>query len=583
MWRILNSLVMMAVVLAATITGGARAQDGQQGTPGPAVYAEALGQANLRSGPGIEYAGVGEITAGTRYRVVAQHSYVPWLQIEYPPASGNTAWVYADLVAITGSLGWVPVTGDFPPLTPPASTLTPTRAASATSTPGTPSTTAAPPTAATGSPAPPSATPAGPLAITQGAANIRFGPGIEYAPVVKAEAGESFRILEFHALFPWIHVAVPDSPTGSGWVYREIVDIEGDTSRIPVTSAQQFGLPTLTPTPPTVIVGRAPWNGAPQPSGDLAATLGERMHNYLLEQGFAPYTDRFASVFVLDLQSGDSFTLNGGVAYSGMSLTKIPILAAFFQRSPDVLGSDTAYLVADTMMCSENITTNQLLELMGEGDKLRGAQRVTAFMQRLGLNGTFIMRHYVTDPDEPVVAVGTITTGADQSSARPDLYNQVVPSELGWLLAGVYQCAQNETGLLMERYPNDFDAQKCRKMLYAMDANTINVFLESGVPVGTRVMHKHGWIDDTHGDAGIVIGPEGAYVFVVTLYADTSWLSFERTATVIGELSRMAWNHFNPLTPLGASRAGIVPEVCNARSHPVIAALMSDRLPMPGP
>ena len=35
-----------------------------------------------------------------------------------------------------------------------------------------------------------------------------------------------------------------------------------------------------------------------------------------------------ASVFVMDLATGDNFALNDGVAFSGMSLTKIAILAA---------------------------------------------------------------------------------------------------------------------------------------------------------------------------------------------------------------------------------------------------------------
>ena len=124
------------------------------------------------------------------------------------------------------------------------------------------------------------------------------------------------------------------------------------------------------------------------------------MHTYLLEQGFAPFSERLASVFVMDLQTGDTFTINDGVAFSGMSLTKIAILAAYFQRLGGPLSADQAFLVADTMMCSENITTNQLLEQIGDGDSLRGAQRVTAFMQGLGLNGTFIMRQYVLSEDE---------------------------------------------------------------------------------------------------------------------------------------------------------------------------------------
>ncbi|MBN1964665.1 MAG: serine hydrolase, partial [Anaerolineae bacterium] len=505
-------LVGLAWLIAAPVSG-ARGPS-LQGTPAPDVYAEALGQANLRGGPGIDYALVGAIEAGTRYRVLARHALVPWLRLEYPPAAPGDAWVYADLVRVTGDLSLVPAVNGFE--LPPAETPTP-----------------ADPVVSTAAPIP-TLTPtlAGPIVTTLGTANVRFGPGLEYPLIAEVPEGASYRVLAFHALVPWVQIALPESPDGTGWIFRDIVTISGDTSQTPVTNAIQFGYPTLTPTPQTVIVNGVPWHDAPAAPGTLASTLGEPIHLYLLEQGFAPYTHQFGSVFVLDLQSGDTFTLYDGVAYSGMSLTKIPILVTYFQRHSGPLSWDEAFLIADTMMCSENITTNQLLEIVGNGDSLRGAQRVTALMQSLDLRGTFLMRPYVLREDEPPIDAGTIQTGLDQSSARPDLYNQMMPKDLGWLLAGIYQCAQDETGLLMERYPDDFNAQECRQMLRAMDANEIGVFIEAGVPDGTRVIHKHGWINDTHGDAGIVIGPRGAYVFVAALYAD-DWLEFELSAPAI--------------------------------------------------
>ena len=543
------------------------------------VTAEAIGQANLRGGPGVDYPIVGEIVAGDRYPVLARHTIVPWLKLDVPHATGAEAWVYVDLVTVAGSLAAVPAVSDYPPI----QTVTPTRAAIPTPTlaatrTGAP--TAAATLAATLTP-PPTATIEGPVAITLGEANVRFGPDVSYPAIVRVEGGRQFRVLERHALVPWTRVALDESPTGTGWLYNDVIEISGDISVVPFTSVMQFNYPTLTPTPQTIVVSGPPWNGAQIPSGTLANTLGAQIHTYLLEQGFAPFSERLASVFVLDLNTGDTFSINDGVAFSGMSLTKIPILAAYFQQTDGPLSADQAFLVADTMMCSENITTNQLLEQIGQGDSLRGAQRVTGFMQSLGLNGTFIMRQYVLRDDEPPVGGGTITTSADQISARPDLYNQIVPKDLGWLLASIYQCAADETGLLIERYPNDFDAQKCRRMLHAMDANQIGVFLEAGVPAGTTVIHKHGWIADTHGDAGLVIGPDGAFVFVAALYG-RDWLEFDTSSAVIAELARMTWNAFYPDQPLAATSSAVVPAECDPRSDPVMSSLMSDNLPMPG-
>lgn len=541
----------------------ASARPAPQVTPVPTVLAEAIGQANLRAGPGVEYALVGEIVKGTRYPVLAQHAYVPWLQLEVPGVP--VAWVYADLVTLSGPLAALPSVTEFPstasvsatptaPLPAPQSTATVTL--SPTLTPTQP----------------------GPLAITLGEANIRFGPDLSYPVVAQVPEGTSLRILERHALVPWLRVALPESPTGNGWLFREIVEVSGDLNSVPLTEATVFTYPTLTPTPQTIVVRGAPWVSAPAAAGHLADTLGLAMHEYLLEQGFAPTGDRIASVFVLDLRTGDTFTLNDGVAYSGMSLTKIPILVTYFLYHSGPLSQDEAFLVADTMMCSENLTTNELLTQIGTGDPLRGAQRVTATMQSLGLTSTFILRPYTVLPDEPVVDVGTIRTAADQGRARPDPTNQIVPAELGWLLASVYQCAQGQGGLLLERFPTAFTPQECRQILTAMDANAIGVFLEAGVPRTARVIHKHGWIGDTHGDAGIVFGPDSAYVFVAVLY-ERDWLEFDRSSLVIAELARLAWNALNPSAPVETIDPRTVPAECDPRNDPVMSLLLAPSLP----
>jgi len=569
--RIGAGVIVALALCAAALAGFASAAEARQGTPAPEVFAEAVGTANLREGPGIDYPVVGEIAAGTRYRVLARHTLVPWLRIDWPGRAGPS-WVYADLVTVTGDLARVEQVSGFD--APAAASTTPlpvnqSPTAPAVAAPGTPTPTLTP-------------TPLGPTVTTLGEANIRFGPDLSYPVVARVPQGATFRLLEIHSLVPWLRIELPESPTGDGWLYTDIVEITGDTSRVPRSTVQQVNYPTLTPTPQTVVVSSLPWAGQ-SPAGQLALSLGQQVHDTLLADGFVPYTDQFGSVFVMDLSTGDTFTVNDNIAFSGMSLTKIAVLAAYFKQQRGLMSANEAFLVADTMMCSENITTNALLELIGEGDALRGAQRVTAFLQGLDLRGTFLMRQFRLREGEPEVGVGTLTTGADQVSARPDRYNQMLPKELGFLLAGIYQCAQDGTGLLTERYPQDFDITKCRKMLYAMDTNEIGGFLEAGVPPDAIVIHKHGWVDDTHGDAGIVIAPDGrAYVAVIALYG-RDWLEFEQSAPVIGEISRLVWNGLHPENPVGAVTESVVPLECDPTNHPVIQALMASSLPMIGP
>ncbi len=603
----LSIVVLLVVGINALVARPSSAQDSTpQSTPVPNVYVEAIERANLRSGPGTEYPVVGEIGAGAFYQALARHEFVPWLQIDYPGAP--VAWVYNDLVTITGNIYVLPVVSNYPAvvtLTPtplivrtatptgqavmatpavlPSATIDASAAPSESPVPLTGDDAASGPPERTEPPVMPTATIAGPVAtVLAGPTNVRYGPGIDYPPIVELEEGASYPVTGLHAMVPWVEIALRDSVTGHGWVYRDLVEISGDTSQVPVISGYDFTLPDLTPTPQTVVVIPPPWANAQIAPGTLAETLGEQMNSTLLEQGFDPYTHEFGSVFVLDLRTGDTFTLNDGVAYSGMSLTKIPILTAYFQKHQGPLGTEEAFLVADTMMCSENLTTNALLEDIGDGDGVTGAQRVTALMQNLGLRSTFIMAPYVTSEDQERPSVGTVQTNVDQVRAEPDPFNQTTPKDLGWLLAGIYQCAMDGSGLLTETYPDDFTVQECRQMLSAMDANVINVFIEAGVPEDATVIHKHGWVDNTHGDAGIVIGPDDAYVLVAVLHSD-EWLPFENTSPTIAELSRMAWNTFDSSEPQAEIHPGTVPGECNPREDPVMDALLASDLPAPGP
>jgi beta-lactamase class A len=87
-----------------------------------------------------------------------------------------------------------------------------------------------------------------------------------------------------------------------------------------------------------------------------------------------------------------------------------------------------------------------------------------------------------------------------------------------------------------------------------MSRNQIGSLLEEGIPPGTRVAHRHGWISDTHADAGIVYSPGGNYVIVAILYKQ-DWLEWEVSSPLLAEISRATYNFFNFDNPyLGDAR-----------------------------
>jgi uncharacterized protein YraI len=73
------------------------------------VLAEAIGDINLRSGPGLDFDIVGELTAGTRVPVVGRSINYPWLLVAWEQAPGGQAWVFEQLVIIHGDLTTVPI------------------------------------------------------------------------------------------------------------------------------------------------------------------------------------------------------------------------------------------------------------------------------------------------------------------------------------------------------------------------------------------------------------------------------------------------------------------------------------------
>jgi uncharacterized protein YraI len=552
-----------------------------QAQPGPEVFVEALGSANVRSGPGQEFAVLGEITAGTEYRVVQQHALVPWLLLEIPALPSGGAWVFKDLVSLKrGDLTTVPFTEAF-------SELPPTGGLGIVS--SGPSPEQAPASDGSANPAStPTPAPAAPVtnlvtATLTGRSNIRYAPGTDYPTIITLDQGAVLTLLARHSGLPWYQVIVEGSPTGTGWVNEGVIEIQGDVFSLPVISTTVFDFPTPSATPPTVLVGAAPVQGArSSQAAGLATALGETLHAFMLSRGLAPRTDREGSVFVMDLYSGENFILNGGVAYSGMSINKIPVLVSYFIHKNEPLQTSDAELVANTMICSENTATNQMMTVIGDGDILAGGQRISDYMRQLGLGNTFVVAPFSTgNPDATPAPVSSVQTSVDQQRTQPDLFNQMTVEEIGWLLSSIYQCAAEDSGPLRQTFPQQINQLECQQMIRVMQGNKIGRLIEAGSQPGAAIAHKHGWINNTHGDAGIVFGPEGAYVLAMVYHQRGDWLEYDQSFPVLEEISRQTWNYFNPSYALGAPQQNVVPETCNIYGETVIADMLGGNIPIP--
>jgi beta-lactamase class A len=267
--------------------------------------------------------------------------------------------------------------------------------------------------------------------------------------------------------------------------------------------------------------------------------------------------DGLVGVYLLDLQTaeevhfvyeqGDFLSTEPDVAFTAASIIKIPIMVSIFERVGDGVDAETIALLENMIELSGNDPADWVMERVI--DPTLGPLFVTEDMQNLGLANTFLAGHFYLGAPL-LVAYETPANQRVDVNTNPDLYNQTTPSDMGILLADIYQCAQDNGGALIAVSEGSVTQQECQAMISYLTRNRIGVLLEAGAPEGTQIAHKHGWVTNTAGiintigDAGIVYTPGGNYVMVVFLYHPDQ-LVWEPASELIAEISRAVYNYYN--------------------------------------
>jgi beta-lactamase class A len=263
-------------------------------------------------------------------------------------------------------------------------------------------------------------------------------------------------------------------------------------------------------------------------------------------QVFEQDTGGMAGVFIMDLATGEEVNINSDVPITAIDLMKIPIVLETYRTLDQLPTLSQRQLISDTLVINpDNTSANELLAVIGgeEGPYI-GAERVTATMQRLGLANTFIMAPY--DAGMPAGKRTPETPGNSVEALRtnPSPTMQTTAEDIGTLLSMIYYCATGQGGALVAAFPADDWQRECLEMLDYMERNKIGTLIEEGIPSETTIAHRHGWVGDTHVDAGIVFSPSGDYVIVEIMYKP-EWLEWELSAPLIADVSRAAYNYFN--------------------------------------
>ncbi len=275
--------------------------------------------------------------------------------------------------------------------------------------------------------------------------------------------------------------------------------------------------------------------------------------------------DGVIGVYLQDLQNGQEIhfamdkgeliSINPDIAFTASSTVKIPIMVSYFiKHGTDGLNEQSTALITDMMRKSENPPADRLMESL---DSLRGPLVVTEDMRKIGLENTFLAGFFCS-AEFPCPQLQSFETPANQRTdvvTDPDSFNQTTPSDIGMLLADIYQCAESGGGALVAAYPDKINSEICQRMIAFLASDKIGVLIEAGVPEGTQVAHKHGWISEpTSGviqnfsDAAIVYTPGGNYVLVIYAYHPVQ-IVFDKANALFAQMSQVVYNYYNLPTP----------------------------------
>jgi hypothetical protein len=249
-------------------------------------------------------------------------------------------------------------------------------------------------------------------------------------------------------------------------------------------------------------------------------------------------------------QEGQDYPVYPDVAFTTASIIKIPIITSVFRHLDEAPDVETANLIEKMIIESGNEAADWLMERVI--DLYRAPLVVSEDMSALGLENTFLAGHFYLGA--PLLQI--FETPANQREdlyTDPDLYNQTTPSDIGALLVDIYQCAETGGGTLTAVFPGRFTKEECQNIITYLTRNKMPSLLEAGIPEGTQIAHKHGWVTvngviNMIGDAGIIYTLGGNYALAIFMHHPEQLL-WDPASALVGQLSRAVYNFYNLPSP----------------------------------
>lgn len=252
--------------------------------------------------------------------------------------------------------------------------------------------------------------------------------------------------------------------------------------------------------------------------------------------------DGLFSVWTGSLEGEPALTLNADSQHYAASLMKVPLVLAAYRRADEGsldLGArveisnvfSSVHDGSDFSLSADDDSDPQTWQRMGTRVALRWlANRAIVVSGNLATN---LLLDAVGFPavDEALKVTGTTHTqvvrGIEDAAARDaGLHNLVTAADLAGMLREVaaHRAASSES---------------CDEVLATLAAQQINDCIPPGLPPGTRVAHKTGWVDGVAHDAAIVY-PDDSPPYVLSV-CTTSTLSDVRAREWIAGAAAASW------------------------------------------
>lgn len=268
-----------------------------------------------------------------------------------------------------------------------------------------------------------------------------------------------------------------------------------------------------------------------------------------LKESIQPLIDAHegkVGVLIRHLETGEQFDWRADEVQPTASLIKLPVMVA-------------AYRMAD----QSTLDLSKLITLKEE-DKVPGSGILTGhFSAGVSLSIRDAIRLMIRYSDNtatnlvvdqiglPATAAVMESLGFPETRLNSKVYRgdtTIAPDRSK--LYGLGSTTARETVSLLEQIHKGSaaSADSCKAMLDHLLACDDKTMIVSQLPSGTKVAHKSGAVNESRCNAGIVYGPKGPFAICVltTENKDRSWKDDNAAHMLIGEIARIAFDHFNP-------------------------------------